>query len=203
MIISDVEQLSDEWFQEHAGTIGASSMDKIITSTGKVSTQRKDKMYSLAAESLLGEKERGYTNPIMEEGTTREQESRDLFSFMYDVEIYQVGMCYRNEQKRYLCSPDGLIKEGDECIAGLEMKNPLAKTHVSYLIGKKLPTKYFVQVQSSLFITGLPKWFFMSYYPGLNPFVIEVCPDLEFHKKLEVELDKFCDELETMINKLK
>ena len=165
MIISNCVQLSDEWFTEHAGVPGASSMDKIITSTGKRSTQRKDYMYRLAAESLLGVRESGYTNAAMEEGTAREEESRDYFSFLYDVEIHQVGMCYRDEQKKYLCSPDGLEKNSAGWLAGLEMKNPLAKTHVEYLDRRiqrqlfegVLPTKYFVQVQASLFITELPK----------------------------------------------
>jgi hypothetical protein len=204
MIISMVEQLSDRWFQEHAGKPGAGSNDKIITSTGKRSTQRKDHLYKLTAEALLGEKEHGYTNSTMDEGTAREAESRDLFAFLYDdVEVHQVGMCYRDEKLKYLCSPDGLIWEGDDWIAGLECKNPLAKTHVSYLVGKKLPTKYVVQVQSSLFITGLPLWYFCSYVPGLDPFIVPVHPDLEFHKKLEVELELFCSELGMMINSIR
>lgn len=202
MIISEVEQLSEAWFKEHAGIPGASTMDKIITSTGKPSSQRKDLMYKLAAEFILGEKEQGYTNPTMDEGTKREDESRAWFSLKYNVDVHQVGMCYRDEQKKYLCSPDGLIKE-DDWVAGLEMKNPLAKTHVAYLVGGKLPTKYVVQVQASLFITGLPLWYFLSYYPGLKPFVVEVLPDLDFHKKLEKELDKFCLELAGVIKKLK
>jgi len=203
MIISTVKQLSFEWFAEHAGIPGASSMDKIITSTGKPSSSRKDLIHKLTAEALLGEKEKGYTNPIMDEGTAREDESRNWFSFSYDVEVHEVGMCYRDEQKKYLCSPDGLIKDGDEWVAGLEMKNPLAKTHISYLVGKKLPTKYYVQVQASLFITGLAKWYFLSYYPNLKPFVIEVLPSPEFHYKLEKELNKFCLELNKMIGELK
>ena len=203
MITSDCVQLSPEWFSEHAGIPGASTMDKIITSTGKPSTQRKDLMYKLCAESLLGEKEQGYSNATMEEGTAREQESRDFFSFMYDVEIQEVGMCYKDEKKKYLCSPDGLIVKDGEYVAGLEMKNPLAKTHVSYLVDGKLPTKYFVQVQASLFITELPRWFFLSYYPNLKPFVVNVKPDLEFHKKLEKELDKFCAELAKMIKEIR
>ena len=52
MITSDCVQLSPEWFSEHAGIPGASTMDKIITSTGKPSTQRKDLMYKLAAEAM-------------------------------------------------------------------------------------------------------------------------------------------------------
>ena len=178
-------------------------MDKIITSTSKPSTQRKDLMYKLCAEFLLGKKEQGYTNAIMEEGTAREQEARDFFSFMYDVEAVEVGMCYKDEKKKYLCSPDGLIVKDGEYVAGLEMKNPLAKTHVSYLVDGKLPTKYFVQVQASLFITELPIWFFLSYYPNLKPFVVNVKPDLEFHKKLEKELDKFCAELAKMIKEVR
>jgi len=203
MIISDCIQLSDEWFTEHAGIPGASSMDKIITSTGKRSTQRKDYMYKLAAESLLGVRETGYTNPIMDEGTAREEESRAYFSFLHDVDVHPVGMCYRDEQKKYLCSPDGLIKVGDNWTYGLEMKNPLAKTHVEYLDKGVLPTKYFVQVQASLFITGLPSWWFFSYFPGLDPLIISVFPDLEFHKLLEKELNTFCAELAQLIGRLK
>jgi hypothetical protein len=203
MIISMVDQLSYEWFAEHAGKPGAGSNDKIITSTGKRSTQRKDHLYKLTAEALLGEKEHGYTNSTMDEGTAREAESRDLFAFLYDAEVHQVGMCYRNEKKEYLCSPDGLLEKDGDFIAGLELKNPLAKTHVSYLVGKKLPTKYVIQVQSSLFITGLPLWYFMSYVPGLDPFIVPVHPDLEFHKKLEAELDSFCLELYLMINDIR
>ena len=37
-----------------------------------------------------------------------------------------------------------------------------------YLKEGKLPTKYFVQVQSSLYITGFEKWHFLSYYPGMK-----------------------------------
>jgi len=203
MIVSDCIQLSDAWFTEHAGVPGASSMDKIITSTGKRSTQRKDYMYKLAAESLLGVRESGYTNATMDEGTAREEESRDYFSFLHDTEVHQVGMCYKDEQKKYLCSPDGLLKNGDKWFAGLEMKNPLSKTQVEYLDKGRLPTKYFVQVQASLFITGLPLWFFFSYYPGLDPFITEEVPDLEFHKLLETELNTFCAELAQLIGRLK
>ena len=204
MIISDCIQLSDEWFTEHAGIPGASSMDKIITSTGKRSTQRKDYMYKLAAESLLGVREAGYTNAAMEEGTAREEESRDCFAFLMDMDVHQVGMCYKDEQKKYLCSPDGLIVDPVMGVtSGLEMKNPLAKTHVEYLDNLGLPTKYFVQVQASLFITGLQKWYFMSYYPDLDPFILSVLPDLEFHKKLENELNTFCAELAQLIGRLK
>jgi len=204
MIVSDCIQLSDAWFTEHAGVPGASSMDKIITSTGKRSTQRKDYMYKLAAEALLGVRESGYTNPIMDEGTAREEESRDYFSFLMDVEIHQVGMCYRDAQKKYLCSPDGLIVDPVEGVkAGLEMKNPLAKTHVEYLDKGVLPTKYFVQVQASLFITEMEYWYFMSYYPGLDPLIIRVFPDLDFHKLLDKELNTFCAELAQLIGRLR
>ena len=203
IVIEDIIQLSDEWFFEHAGIPGASSMDKIITSSGKPSSQRKDLMFKLAAEKLLGVKEQGYSNQTMEEGLTREEESRGWFEFQYEYEVHEVGMCYKDEQKKYLCSPDGLIKNSDGWVAGLEMKNPLAKTHVSYLIGGKLPTKYYVQVQASLFITGLEMWYFLSYYPGIKPLVVEVYPDYEFHDKLEKELDKFCLELAMTIKKLK
>ncbi len=199
MIIIDCPQLSDAWFQEKAGVPSAGSFSKIVTTKGARSIQRKKYLYQLAAEAITGVKEQGYSNANMEEGVRREQESRDLYEFTQGVEVEQVGFVYQDEQKRVGCSPDGFINRE----WGLELKNVLPSTQVGYLIAGKLPTEYFAQVQGSMLVTGYQRWDFMTYSPGLPPFLLTVRPDEKFLKALEKELDSFCLELALTIKKLK
>ena len=200
MIVMDqIEQLSPEWFAEHAGVPGASSFDKIVASKGAPSKSRQGYLYQLAGEAITGKKEAGYSSPAMDEGVNREQESRELYEMINKCEVEQVGMAYPDEQKKYLCSPDGLIERK----RGLELKNVIPKTQVQYLLDGKLPTKYFIQCQGSLLVTGCDAWDFMSYCPGMPPFIIQVERDEIFIQKLESELDSFVIELAGIIKKLK
>ena len=205
IVVDEFEQLSPDWFKAHAGMPGAASFDKIITNaTAKKSASQHDYKCQLISEALLGTKENNEfkTTSAMEEGVEREDESRKAFELIHRTKVYQVAMCFKDEGKRFLCSPDGLLKHDGKWIAGLEMKNPLAKTHVSYLLGDKLPTKYIAQVQGSLYITGLPVWYFMSYYPGLEPFIKKIHPDKKYHEKLETMLIDFCADLKMMAKRV-
>lgn len=198
IIIDDFEQLSPEWFAEHAGKPGAASFDKIITTTGAPSKQREKLLYKLAGETLIGYMENGYTSYAMQTGIEREDAARSLYELINNVEVRTVAMCYATEQRDFLCSPDGLI-EPDGL---LEIKCPQIHTHIEYLLKGKLPTEYFQQVQGSLLVTGR-KWLdFISYYPGLDPFTIRVYPDEKFITALHNELTKFCADLKTIIQKL-
>jgi len=87
--------------------------------------------------------------------------------------------------------------------AGLEMKNPMAKTQVKYLLGNKLPTDYFCQVHGSLAVTGLDYWYFLSYYPGMHPLLLKVEPDTKWIDKLKSEIVCFAQELKEIISKLR
>lgn len=200
MIIIDCKQGEDEWFAEKAGVPSAGSFKKIVDSTGKPSKSRVDYLDQLADEAIRGSVERGYQSGPMSVGIEREEESRSLYELIHGVEVKQVGFIYPDEQKKYGCSPDGLPPG-----KGLEIKNPLGKTHVKYLRENKLPTGvgYFQQIQGSLLITGFDVWDFMSYVPGHKPFILQVERDEQFIAKLRAELDKFCLELAVMVRRLK
>lgn len=203
IVIDTIDQLSPEWFEEKAGKPGASSFEKIVTTKGEPSKQQTDYMYQLAAETITGVKDDGYSNQAMEEGIAREDECRSLFELINDVEVHKVGLVYKDENKNILCSPDGLITNDGEYIEGFEMKNPLAKTHVKYLLDNRLPTKYFTQCQGSLYITNLEVWNFMSYYPGLKPLIIRVERDEKFIHKLGNEIERFLNKLNDVISKIR
>ena len=60
-----------------------------------------------------------------------------------------------------------------------------------------------LQVHGGMAVTGLPFWYFMSYYPGLPPFIVKVERDDAFISKLKTELDVFCFDLVATVKKLK
>lgn len=192
-------QKSDEWFKARLGNVGASEIDNIITSEGKPSKSRTDLLYTLAAQRVRGKADETFQSQAMLNGNIKEDEARALFSVLYDVEIEQCGMIYKDKRRLYHASPDGLISS--DC--GIEVKCPLAKTQARYLIEDKLPTPYYVQVQSSLFISERKYWWFMSYCDGMKPLIIKVMPDEKFQKALAVELELFCKQLDDVVEQIR
>ena len=198
MISLQIEQGSPEWFSAKAGKPSASSFDKIITTKGEPSKSAQKYMFQLAGEAIAGLKEETYQNATMQRGIELEEEARQFYEMVKDCKVEQIGLCYPNDKKRYLCSPDGLVgKDGL-----IEIKCPLIATQVGYLLDNVLPTEYFQQVQGQLLVTGRKWCDFVSYYPGLKPLIVRITPEKEFIKKLEAELEKFCVELETTIRKI-
>ena len=197
-IIETMEQLTPEWFAARLGNPGASSFNKIITSTGKPSTSSKDYMYQLAGEFVRGEAEIFEPTIHMQNGIEREAKARLSFEMETGLDVEQVGIVFTDDRRAH-CSPDGLL--GDD--AGYEVKCPMIKTHTKYLLSGKIPAEYVPQVQGSLYISERDKWYFHSWYDGLPSLIIEVGRDDEYIKKLADALDRFCDELAQTIENLK
>ena len=199
MIVNDsITQGTDEWLQEKLGKPSASNASKIITNAGKSSKQRTDYLYSLTAEIITGQREETYKNANMDMGNDREDESRKLFEMIHGVEVQQVGVVYKDEEKKFLCSPDGIINSE----YGLELKNVLGKTQIKYLLKNEVPSEYFSQIQFSLYVTGFKYWMFMTYSPGLRPLIIKMERDEKFIQALEIELKSFTEELESITNQI-
>ena len=51
------------------------------------------------------------------------------------------------------------------------------------------------QVQGQMWVSGRNECWFMSYYPGLPPFIKWVMVDPKFHEALDTHLPTFIDEL--------
>jgi predicted phage-related endonuclease len=198
MIINNCEQGSDLWFSLRCGNPGASSFDKIITSTGKPSTQAQKYLYQCAGELLTGQKAESYSNVHMTRGIELEAEARSLFEMIQGVEVKQVGLIYPDHTQDYHCSPDGLID-----LTGLEIKCPSLPVAVEYLDKGVLPTEYKVQVHGSMMVTGFKTWWFISYYPGLKPLILEIHRDDKFCEMIKNYVDGFCSELKSLVEKLK
>ena len=199
MITLDIEQGTEEWSKARLGIPTASCFDKIVTTKGEPSKQAQKYMWQLAAEKITGMSEDGFRSGWTQRGNDVEAEAREFYELLNNCEVQRVGVCYRNEDKKFSCSPDGLIGED----GGLEIKCPSASVHIGYLLDGKLPTEYFTQVQGNLFITGRQWWDFVSYSPGIKPLIVRVSPDKEFISKLATSLDNFCNELEKITERLR
>ena len=180
IIITDFAQGDPKWFQARLGNPGASNASKIITSDGKPSKQATEYMYQLAGELVSGKPEESYQSTHMQNGLEREAEARSVFEMKTEIEVQQAAIVYKDDRKMFHISPDGLI--GDN--AGLEVKCPMLKTQVKYLLDGKLPTDYFGQVQMSLYVSEREHWYFLSYYENMPLFIIKVERDEKYIKAL-------------------
>ena len=178
------------------GVITASPSSKIITTKG-VPTDgktREDYCYRLAMERAYGQYAGSeYMSWAMQEGHKKEPKARTAFEITTGLSVQQVGIVFEDEQKKWACSPDGLM-DG----AGLEIYCPDAPNMVRCL---RNPNKAlsiagkFQQIQMSLMVTGFDKWYFEVYYPGPAPLIQEIPRNEDFIKKLREELEKFTIEL--------
>lgn len=201
MRLIECEQYSAEWWEVRRGIPTASSFHLIVTSTGEPSKSRKDYLYTLAAERISGMVEEAFVSLKMQQGIDREEEARLVYAMHREVSVEEVGFCLA-DNGRWGCSPDGLVD--DQNGHGMvELKCRMGKTAVKHLLAGKLPTGCVQQVQGGMFVTGAEWCDYVSYYPGLPLLIVRVNPDKSFMEKLEAELVKFCDELDTICDQLK
>lgn len=199
MIISPYPQRSKEWLAERLGLPTASCFEKIVTTKGEISKTRKTYLYELVGEKKTGRPASRFVSAKMKAAAEREPDARIRYGLIYDVEVQEVGLCYRDEQKRYGYSPDGLIGEDGT----LEIKD--AEPHIQVMrfdVGWP-EYEHKQQVQGGLFITDRKWCDLMSYCEGMEPIIIRYYRDEEFISKLEISLNLFCSELAMYINKLR
>lgn len=185
----EMEQRSDEWFRARAGRPTASNFARLLTTTGKDSSQWHDYALELCAACIRPDEVQWEGNFHTDRGEALEPEAADEFSKIMGLELEEVGFVTRDDNV-VGCSPDRLVMVNGEYVAGLEIKCPLSKIHAKYLIEGKLPDPYKGQVHGGMAVTGFPYWYFMSYCPGLAPFILRVDKD-GYTEILSDALDRF------------
>ena len=197
MILLECDQNSETWEKARLGIPTASCFEQIITTTGACSKQREKYLYKLAGEKISGEKSTGYYGKSMATGHEREDESRQLYSFIHDVEVVQVGFCFYDEKKEFGASPDGLIGEN----GGFETKNAEPHVQLERLEKGWSPADHFQQIQGGLLVTGREWWDLVSYSRGLKPIIKRFYRDEQFIKKLHIEIKLFIHDLNALVLK--
>lgn len=202
-MIHEMDQQSADWVKIRLGKATASRVADIVakTKTG-YSASRAKYAAQLVCERLTGVKADSFTSAAMTWGVETEAEARAAYSFMYNVDVREVGFVDHPLLEMAGCSPDGMI--GEDGL--LEVKCPETHTHIETLLSAKVPEKYITQIQWQIGCTGR-KWVdYVSYDPRLSEekrlFVRRVHRDPERIAELEAEVGKFLAEVEDTIVRL-
>lgn len=193
MILHECVQGSSEWLRLRMGKPTASEFHRIVTPTGKVSSQSSDYVNELLGELILGRPLDAESYPWMDRGKALEEEARRFYQFERDAELQFVGFC---------TTDDGLIGASPDALSGaaglVEIKCPAPGTHVGYLLdsARGADSKYMPQLQGQLFVTEREWVDIISYHPEMPAAIIRVTRDEKFIKVLAEELRKFLEVLD-------
>ena len=156
MIIHNIEQGSDVWFEVRKLKLTASKATAISANGAGLKT--------LVNELILNmfiDKE-AYTNANLERGNELEPIARSKYEFEYGVEVLEVGFIEHTEHSGY--SPDGLV--GDEGLIEIKARNNAI--HLELLRTKKIDTGTVWQMQMGMLVTGRKWCDFISYNPNFK-----------------------------------
>lgn len=192
MIIHNVQQGTEEWFNLRVGKVTMSCLDKIITpAKGEPSKQQDDYMNFLLAEMFYGHPLETFTSAAMQNGSDSEEEAARIYCVENDCELERIGFI-TNDEETIGCSPDRFIVGTKKAV---EIKVPLPKTHVGYLRTKSVDRDYWCQLQGQLWIGELDKVDIYSYNPKMPRVQIEVGRDEEFIGKAKSIVGEFVGRL--------
>lgn len=202
-IYNDIEQGSPEWMALRCGRVTMSrAKDCISKGRGSSPSLTREKyLYEIVSERLTGQPESQYTNQAMEHGTITEPEARLVYQDKESVIVDQIGFVEHDENTG--CSPDGVIgKEGL-----LEIKCPKTSTQIRRIMENDFPSEYKAQVQGQLWICEREWCDFVSYDPRIEGpasyFKIRVHRDEKYIKELQIGIEKFIEEVERIVGRLK
>lgn len=183
--IHNILQNTPEWLQLRSGIPTASAFDKIISPTGKKSTQADGYANQLLAEIITG-------NPISTfKGSFHTERGKELEPDA--VACYEMVTGNKTAAGGFItnkgagCSADRLV--GD--LGLLEIKCPAAHTHIEYMLNDKMEPEYIPQVQAQLYISGRAWCDWMSYHPDLELVIIRVKRDEKYLLDMSEYLDAF------------
>ena len=199
MKLHSAQQGSLDWLKARAGIPTASEFDNLVTPEFKIRTGQTPATYLAlkVAEAWLGGPLADFKSFDMEQGNILEDEAIPWYELEFGQKIQRVGLI-TTDDGRVGCSPDGLIGEDN----GIEIKCPAAQTHVRYLLEGVLPKDYAAQVHGAMWVTGYPRWTFLSYRRGFPALVLTVEREEGFQQRLTEALRKFLADFDEAIAKL-
>ena len=177
-IYEHLEQGTDEWLEARRGIITASTVGKLLTSTGKVANNDTSRALTetLAIERITGRVEYIHPSRDMQRGTILEPFARDLYAQHYG-EVQEVGFMRLDGNRHSLgYSPDGLV--GDDGL--LEIKSRAPRAQARTILDNRVPAANMAQLQAGLLVTGRAWIDYCSYSPGLPLYIKRVTPDLDW-----------------------
>ena len=199
MKIHSVEQGAPEWLSLRLGMPTASEFCKIITPTGKASTQAEAYSNRLVAELLTGKSADPFAgNDWTTRGNELEADAAAFYELQFGGDIKEVGFI-TNDEETFGASPDRLVDENGL----LEIKCPAPHTHVGNLLDGQIDGKYTPQVQGQMLVTGRSWVDWLSYHPEMQPSIIRIERDEKYLELMRSMLTEFTENLQRKFQQLK
>lgn len=195
----DIVQKSPEWINIKKGKLSGSRVDEVFKLDGSLKTGYISYIRKYAREAIVDD-EREISQRDKKEnsfdiswGNKYEPEAKQWFHNNVHP-IIDVGFI-ESDIGFFGTSPDGIIADGMNLVSGVEFKCPHIDTHVNYgidIINGKLPNRVKLQVHANMIAANVDSWFFVSYYPGQVPHLIEIKKD-KFTEDFKKCIIKFSD----------
>jgi putative phage-type endonuclease len=159
------DQRTPEWFAARLGRLtGSRAADALAAplKNGGEPAGRRNLRVQLVLERITGQsQDSGYCSPAMQAGIDREGAARAAYEAATG-EVVQTSGFLAHPSLMAGTSLDGHL--GDYT-ALVEIKCPLASTHLEYLRSGQIPANYLMQVRHALWITGAAWCDWVSYGP--------------------------------------
>lgn len=136
-------------------------------------------------------------------GHEHEDQARAFFELEHNLDVTVPAFIYRDKEKRFGVSPDGLIV-GKKI--GLELKCPFtSKVFVEFATCDKIKKEYIEQCQYSMWVTGYEAWYFANYDPRIKTKKLHwvlIERDQSFMDKYDEAEKNFIRDMDSMLGKL-
>lgn len=201
MIVHEMQQQTDEWFEVKKGKFSASDATAIQANGKGLDTL----VFKKVAEILGGNDEDRYTNADMERGNETEDIARTAYELATGNMVKQVGFI-ENDEQTYGCSPDGLV--GEDGLVEFKCQRGYKYIEIAYAnkIGKgkdAIDKTYLDQMQMQMLVTGRKWCDYVSYNEDIDtPIIIRIDADPEVHAKLQRGLVSGVKKVKEMVEAL-
>jgi putative phage-type endonuclease len=198
-----MEQRTPEWFAKRLGKVTASRIADLMakTKTGP-GASRANYLAQLVTERLTGTPTESYKSPAMDWGIEQEAAARAAYSARMGVLVDEVDFVDHPTMQAG-ASPDGLV--GEDGL--IEIKCPNTSTMLEYLEDRTIPTKYRLQMQWQLAVTGRDWCDFVAFDPRLPEhlqlLVIREPRNTDLVVEITHEVNRFLAEVERKVAFLK
>lgn len=163
-VFFDVEQRSPEWYALRCGIPTASRFGDILAKgEGRV---RAKYLRQLAGEIITGEPAETYNNSHMDRGRVMEAEARELYRFIAEEEVREVGFV-RNTKAGG--SPDALV--GEHGMLEIKTMLPDLLIELYQRKTKDFPGEHIPQCAGNLWVSGRQWCDIAIYWPKMPLYV--------------------------------
>lgn len=196
--MTDIEQGTADWHAMRCGKLTASRIKDMLARTKSGwGASRENYGAELILERLTGVQQEGFVSAEMKWGKEKEPEAVAAYEFRRNMETAKIAFVDHPSIPMSGASPDRLV--GADGL--LEIKCPLPKQHLAWLLAGAVPSEYVLQMCWQLACTGRRWCDFASYHPnfpeGMKLFVVRLERNATEIVRVETEARAFLAELDT------